>query len=205
MSLIQEGSHHMSMVQLRRKRLELHITYDSIIKIVAHSSKNLIEIKWCSQSNNSLISTYLQYTSLPEKRIWMKEMFRKLFGSFYSQEIRDSESKTEFLNLINVSDYCEISLCGFLTLDNSIIHTADYKDQVFAVLLHSNENQLNYFKKLLILIKPNESKFEIIDLRKATLAQNETYIRINHLNKVFIFQKYFLKIYTIVRLTMALS
>lgn len=185
MNLIQIGSEYTNNVQFRNRRLELQINNNSIIKILVHSSKNLIEIKWCNQANHSLISSYLQYTDLSEKHVWVKEMFFKLLSSFYTPRFptNDPKFKTNFVNLLSLSDYCQIDLCGFLSLASSPIQT-EIEEQIFAVLMKSNESQLNYFKRLLVIIRVTEPYFEMIDLRKAILNHNETYIRIDYLNKV---------------------
>ena len=75
-------------------------------------------------------------------------------------------------------------MCGFLHLVNNLIYT-DNEEQIFGVLLQSNESQVNYFKRLLILIRVDEPYFEIIDLRKVAISHDENHIRIDHLNKVF--------------------
>ena len=171
--LIQGDLNNHQLVKFRKKPLELQIKHASIIKILNHVSKSLIEIKWCDVANNSLVSTYLQYSCRFEKQIWMKQMCQKLLSIF---------NETAILNLSNLIDYCQIDLYGFLSL--SSYNDAD--EQVLVILIQSEETQVNYFNKLLIVIEP--TCHSVIDLRKISLKYDDISIRIDHQNKVYVFK-----------------
>ena len=57
------------LIQTIKNRTE--IPYLSIIKIEPNLDLSLIELKWCNKENNSLVSSYFQYSSLNEKHIWL--------------------------------------------------------------------------------------------------------------------------------------
>lgn len=196
MLLVREALDESTQVKLRRRRLELQINYSSVIKIIVHSTQSLIEIKWCNMMNHSLVSSYLKYTSGPEQRIWMKHFFLKLLYSYLTSEgvsieagSNDSKLKSVYVNLLNLIDYCYVSLCGFLSLEDTLIKTEGSQDQVFLALLHSHEGQLNYFKKNLVIVRNSEPFIEIIDLRKVLIQKSDKHIRIDYLNKVKLEEK----------------
>ncbi len=183
--LIQTGVEYTSNVKLRRKRLELHILYESIIKIVDHASKSLIEIKWCNQANNSLVSSYLQYASRAEQHVWMKQLFQKLLYNNLTTGSKSAEIDREtLLGLVYLSDYCQMSLCGFLSLDGGVGSCVGQPNMVFAALVHSDERQLSYFRRQLVLVRQSEPFVEMVDLRKAVVVHSETCIRVDYENRV---------------------
>ena len=171
--LIQGDQSNHQLVKFRKKPLEIQINHSSIIKILNHVNKSLIEIKWCDMANNSLVSTYLQYSCCFEKQIWMKQFCLKLLKTF---------NEVAALNLGNLIDYCQIDLFGFLSL--SIYNDAD--EQVLVILIQSEETQVNYFNKLLVVIE--KTCHNVIDLRKISLKCDDTSIRIDHQNKLFVFK-----------------
>lgn len=192
MLLVREALDESAQVKLRRRRFELQINYSSVIKIIVHSAQGLIEIKWCNMINHSLVSSYLKYTSGPEQHIWMKHFFLKLLYSYLTSEgvvsieagSNNSKLKSVYVNLLNLIDYCCVSLCGFLSLEDTLIKTEGAAEQVFLGLLHSHEGQLNYFKKNLVIVRNSEPFIEIIDLRKVLIQHSDKHIRIDYLNKV---------------------
>lgn len=67
----------LTQTDLRYRQMQTKIDYSSVIKIFTIQKKNAIEIKWCNKSNNSLISTYFQYSDINEKKIWMRSSLLK--------------------------------------------------------------------------------------------------------------------------------
>ncbi len=91
--------------------------------------------------------------------------------------------KDTLLDVIYLSDYCQVSLCGFLYAETEIGSGKD--DRVFAGLLYSDQKQNGYFRKVLVLVKNSEPLIELIDLRKpVVVVDNETFLSLNYLNKV---------------------
>ena len=187
MILVREALDKETKVKLRRRQLELQISYSSIIKIAVHSALSLIEIRWCNMANHSLVSSYLNYTNEPERHIWVKNFSLKLFHSFINEFLAmkgNSKLRTAYVNLLNLIDYCQISLCGFLSLENTPIYTEESQEQVLLMLLHTNESQITFFKKNLVIVRSSEPFIEIVDLRKIEIQQCDNHIRIDYHNKL---------------------
>ena len=69
-----------------KKELKTRINYMAIIKIFVHAKKqaytNVLEIKWCNKSNNSLVATLLECVNHFEQQSWLREFFLKIFYNF---------------------------------------------------------------------------------------------------------------------------
>lgn len=179
----------------RNKLNKTEINYRAIIKVEAHVKSSLIEVKWCHKENNSLVSTYLQYSSLSEKNLWMKEIFTKMLTSLDNVDaiFKPSNTKQNVLSLLDLINGCEVSLIGYLSMDSlefSSLNEEVEGQPVLAILLESSPLQSanNYFVRKLILVegesnnsKINEQPIEMIDLRKIRLKlKDNSLIRIDY-------------------------
>jgi len=155
----------------------------------SHLKLNLIEVKWCNKSNNSLMSTYFEYASENEKNIWMCELYFKLLAQLNLSSLfeESQQQKQSFLNLLDLIRACQINLIGYLNLNKYELDESDLEGKtVVAILVETLEAQKHeFFQRKLILI---DSACEInqIDLRKIRIKLKENLLRVDYENKCFV-------------------
>ncbi|CAM6000914.1 unnamed protein product [Sphagnum balticum] len=186
------------------------LNYTSIIKVNSCERENTFEIKWCHQDNNSLISSYYECENASQIQLWLKRVLEKCLYEFVRLEILGGSigggdgvaesdelmSKSELLdlenwfvrnrahlvNLIELIDYCQINLFGYLNQMNNMAADADADsknetteattEKVFLILLETSPKQINYYcRPTLILVR---SKKQILELESSSTPTDST-------------------------------